>query len=71
MARYKPIDTSPRFIAVDLQRQLVPGTFEHALDYLINHELDLSGFDRRYRNDLAGAYRPAMLLKIVLFASPD
>ena len=27
----KHIDTSPRFIAVDLRRQLLPGTFEHAL----------------------------------------
>jgi hypothetical protein len=26
MARYKSIDTCPRFIAVDLHRQLVPGT---------------------------------------------
>jgi hypothetical protein len=25
MARYKHIDTSPRFLAVDLQRQLLPG----------------------------------------------
>jgi len=70
MARYKRIDTSPRFIAVDLERQLLPGTFEHALSYLIDHEIDLSGFDTRYKNDLTGAsaYPPAMLLKIVLFA---
>ena len=70
MARYKHIDTSPRFLAVDLQRQLIPGTFEHALCHLIDHEIDLSGFDSRYRNDLSGAtaYPPAMLLKIVLFA---
>ena len=69
MARYKPIDTSPRFIAVDLQRQLLPGTFEHALNHLIDHEMDLSGFDTRYSNDLTGApaYPPAMLLKVVLF----
>jgi transposase len=70
MARYKHIDTSPRFIAVDLERQLLPGSFEHALNHLIDHELDLSGFDARYRNDLNGApaWPPAMLLKIVLFA---
>lgn len=49
MARDKPIDTSPRFIAVDLERQLLPGTFEH--------ELDLSGFDARYRNGQTGAAR--------------
>ena len=70
MARYKPIDTSPRFLAVDLERQLLPGTFEHALHWLIDHEIDLSGFDRRYRNDLTGAaaYPPAVLLKVILFA---
>jgi len=70
MARYKPIDTSPRFIAVDLERQLLPGTFEHALNHLVDHELDLSRFDVRYKNDLTGAtaYPPAMLLKVVLFA---
>ncbi len=70
MARYKHIDTSPRFLAVDLERQLLPGTFEHALNHLIDHELDLSGFDARFSNDLTGAaaYPPAMLLKVVLFA---
>ncbi len=70
MARYKHIDTSPRFLAVDLQRQLLPGTFEHAMNHLIDHELDLSGFDARFRNDTTGAaaYPPAMLLKVVLFA---
>jgi len=70
MARYKHIDTSPRFIAVDLERQLLPGTFEHALNYLVDHQIDLSRFDARYKNDLTGAsaYPPAMLLKVVLFA---
>lgn len=55
MARYKHIDTSPRFLAVDLQRQLIPGTFEHALNHLLDHELDLSGFDARFRNEHTGA----------------
>ncbi len=70
MARYKPIDTSPRFLAVDLQRQLLPGTFEHAMNYLVDNELDLSSFDERFKNDVTGAaaYPPAMLLKVVLFA---
>jgi len=70
MARYKHIDTNPKFLPVDLALQLMPGTFEHALTHLIDHELDLSRFDARYRNDEGGApaYPPSMLLKIVLFA---
>lgn len=70
MAPYKHIETSPRFIAVELEQQLQPGTFEHALNHLVDHELDLSCFDTRYKNDLTGAsaYPPAMLLKVVLFA---
>ena len=70
MARYKVIDHGPRFLPVDLSQQLLPGTFEHALNYLIDHELDLTHFDERYHNDATGAaaYPPAMLLKIVLFA---
>jgi transposase len=70
MARYKHIDTSPRFLPVDLGRQLLPGTFEHAVDHLLDHAIDLSSFDARFRNDEAGApaYPPAMLLKVVLCA---
>jgi transposase len=70
MARYKHIDTNPKFLPVDLSQQLLPGTFEHALNHLLDHEVDLSAFDARYRNDNNGAtaYPPAMLLKIVLFA---
>lgn len=49
--RYKHIETSPRFIAVDLLRQLLPRIFEHVLNHPIAHELDLSGFNARFRND--------------------
>ncbi len=66
MARYKAIDTSPRFLAVDLEKQLLPGSFEHAVHHLLEHEFDLSIFDTRYCNDLNGAtaYPPGMLLKV-------
>ena len=62
--------SNPRFLPVDLARQLLPGTFEPALNHLLDHEIDLSGFDKRFVNDLTGAlaYPPAMLLKVVLFA---
>ena len=70
MARYKAIDTSPRFLAVDLEKQLLPGSFEHAVHYLLEHEFDFSLFDGRYRNDQNGAsaYPPGMLLKVILCA---
>ncbi len=70
MARYKEVDTQPRFLRIDLAQQLLPGTFEHGLNHLLDNELDLSDFDARFCNDATGAsaYPPALLLKVVLFA---
>jgi transposase-like protein DUF772 len=70
MARYKYIDTNPRLLPVDLARQLLPGTFEHAVNHLLDHANDLSRFDTRFCNDETGApaYPPAMPLKVVLVA---
>ncbi len=41
MARYKQIDRNPRLLPVVLSEQIQPGSFEFALDHLIDHELDL------------------------------
>jgi transposase len=70
MPRYNSINTNPQFLAIDLAQQLLPGTFEHALNHLLDHAIDLSHFDGRIKNDLTGAtaYPPALLLKVVLFA---
>ncbi len=70
MARYKPVDTNPKLLPIDLGQQFLPGTFEHALNHLLSGPIDLSGFDARFRNDATGAsaYAPAVLLKVVLFA---
>lgn len=70
MARYKYIDTTPRFLPVDLARQLIPGTLDHAVNHLLEGPIDLSAFDARFRNDEGGApaYPPAMLLKVILIA---
>ena len=70
MARYRHIDTQPKFLPVDLARQLLPGTFEHAVHHLLEGAIDLSTFEARFRNDATGApaYPPAMLLKVVLAA---
>lgn len=64
------MDTSPRFLAFDLERQLFPGTFGQALNHLIDHELNLTSVNARCQNDLAGAstYPPGMQLNVVLFA---
>jgi transposase len=69
MGRYKQVDMSSRFLAVDLTRQILPGSFEFALSHLID-QLNLSAFHPRFRNDAVGApaYAPAVLLKIVLLA---
>ncbi len=64
MARYKDYDYSQgKFIPIHFDRQILPGTFEFSLHYLIDNEIDLSVFDLRYRNDEMGApaYDPPML----------
>ena len=71
MAKYKPYSYKQgKFIPVDFESQILPGTFEHTLHHLIDNELDLSIFDERFRNDETGApaYDPRIVLKIVLFA---
>jgi len=68
MARYKPVDRSPKFLPIVLEEQIQPGTFEFALDRLVDTDLDLSRLDARFNNDETGAsaYDPRVLLKIVL-----
>ena len=70
MARYKPVHKGLKMLAVDFDRQVLPGSFEHALCHLVDHELDLAPFHARYQNDDNGApaFDPAALLKIVLLA---
>jgi transposase len=71
MARYKHYDyRQTKMLPVSFDRQVLPGTFEYTLNYLIDEKIDLSVFEARYKNDETGAtaYDPAILLKIVLFA---
>lgn len=55
---------------MDFAQQILPGTFEYALCHLVDHELDLSEQEERFRNDKNGAsaYAPSVLIKIVLLA---
>lgn len=70
MPRYKPVERNGLFIAVVLDEQILPSTFEFALRHLIDEELDLGALDAKYCNDITGAsaYDPRVMLKIVLLA---
>ena len=69
MPNFRPVDRNLKFLAVDFEAQILPGTFEHAVSVLVDQELDLSPFIETYRNDDTGApaYHPAVLLKVILF----
>ncbi len=71
MARYKDVlYDQDKLIPIAFSKQILPGTFEYTLSYVIDHELDLTVFDQRYCNDETGApaIDPAVLLKIILYA---
>jgi transposase len=70
MARYKPQDHNSLLLPVVLSEQIVPGSFAFALNYLVDHELDLAPLDIQFKNDEVGAsaYDPRVMLKIVLLA---
>jgi len=70
MANYKSYSyNQAKLIPIDFHNQLQPGTFEFALNQIIN-EMDLSFFNDNYHNDPTGApaFDPHILLKIILFA---
>lgn len=70
MPKYKPYNYAQEMmIPVNLEHQLVPGSLEFAIHYLVDNEIDLSGFEVRFNNDEEGrpAYDPRILLKVVLF----
>jgi transposase len=72
MARYKHSDAEygqGQFLTVNLQEQLLPGTYEYMLDDIIEHIIDTSVFDLKYKNDETGAsaINPKALLKLVFY----
>ena len=71
MARYQDYNYDKmKMIPVSYEKQILPGSFEHSLSWLIDEELDLSVFDQHYCNDDGGrpAYDPRLLLKVVILA---
>ena len=71
MPKFIPYDPKQiKMVVISYADQLQPGTFEFAINHLIDHKLDITVFHDRYDNDAGGrpAYDPAILLKIILFA---
>lgn len=71
MGRYKDYNYDQmKMIPVSFDRQILPGSFEYSLSYLIDNELNLASFDQQYNNDDNGrpAYDPRLLLKIIILA---
>jgi transposase len=70
MARYKAYDLSQtKMIPLSCADQVVEGSFEHALNEIVEEHMDLSAFAARYANDETGrlAYDPKILLKVILY----
>lgn len=66
MARYKDYNYDQmKMLPVSYEKQILPGSFEYSLSYLIDNELDLSAFDQQYQNDSTGrpAYDPQTAVK--------
>jgi transposase len=70
VARYKEVSQDRIMVAISLEEQLIPGSFEFTLREVIDNRLDLSPFDQFYTNDQVGpkAFSPKSLLKVVLYA---
>jgi hypothetical protein len=55
MPKFKHYDyNQTAMVVINYQDQLQPGTFEHALHYLISEKLDISAFHQPYKNDSEG-----------------
>jgi len=70
MANYKHYDYDQLILApIDLEEQLIPGTLEYAIHFIVENRLDMSAFDSRYSNDDTGrkAINPKLLLKVILY----
>lgn len=72
MAKYKQTEAGNGqglFLSINLKEQLLPGTFEYMLDDLIGNKIDVSAFDKNYKNDDTGAKAvpPSALIKLVIY----
>lgn len=55
MARYQPYDVDQgQFIPVSFPDQILPGSFEYALNEIVEEHIDLAPFEARYTNEETG-----------------
>ena len=55
MAKYKTTERENGqglFVVVDMRKQLIPGTLEWGVNEIVEKKLDMSEFDREYKNDI-------------------
>lgn len=57
-------------IPVKLSEQIIEGTLSYTIQFLIDHKIDISPFEKKIHNDETGrpAYNPRIFLKLILFA---
>jgi transposase len=72
MAKYRTTDAAAGqgiFLSVNLQEQLLPDSFEYMLNEIIGTKIDLSVYDKKYKNDVTGASAvpPTVLLKLIIY----
>jgi transposase len=71
MPRYKKYDYSQSILLpVEFDKQILPGTIEYVIDYMVEKRLNLKDLESKYKNDETGApaYDPKIMLKILLLA---
>jgi hypothetical protein len=67
MANYKHTDKSQGlFLTVNLEEQILPGTFEWTMRQFMDTKVDFRGFDQSYNNEESGApaIHPGIMLKL-------
>jgi len=58
------------FLTLSLDKQIMEGTFEHIIQYMVDNKIDMSAFEKKIKNDKTGrpAWDPKVMLKIILFS---
>jgi transposase len=72
MAKYKHTDIEDGqglFLSVNLKEQLLDGSLEYMLNDIINRKIDVSNFDKNYKNDVTGASAipPKAIIKLIIY----